>query len=142
MTPAEAAITETVRGFEAMGLDALRAEWGRRYGPPPRLRSVDLLRHLLAWRVQVEALGGLDRRMIRQIIAAAKSGKGPRAKVQTGVRIAREWQGRLHEVEAVEGGFIHLGKRYRSLSAIARAITGTRWNGPRFFGLRDEDIAA
>jgi len=103
---------------------------------------VDLLRHLLAWRVQVDALGGLDRRVIRQIIASAKSGRGPRGKVQTGVRIAREWQGRLHEVEAVDGGFVHQGRRYRSLSAIARAITGTRWNRPRFFGLRDEDMAA
>ena len=142
MTPAEEEVTLIVRGFEVLDLEALRGEWRRRYGPAPKMRSVALLRYLLAWRVQSEVLGGLDRRLVREIIAAGRRKGPPRPRIQRGTRIAREWQGRMHEVEVVEDGYVHQGKRYRSLSAIARAITGTRWNGPRFFGLRDEADAA
>ena len=136
MTPAEAEATAAARSFETMGLEALRAEWRRRYGAPPTLRSVQLLRHMLAWRVQADAMGGLDAKLVREIRAAAKSGRRP--SMATGTQLAREWQGRLHEVEVVDGGFLYDGRRYKSLSAVARAITGVRWNGPRFFGLRQE----
>lgn len=138
MTPLEAEVTAMVRGFAAMGLEALRAEWRARYGAPPTLRSAPLLRYLLAWRVQADALGGLDARLVQAIRAAARPGAQPRRTLDVGARLAREWQGKLHEVEVVAGGYLHQGRRHRSLSAIARAITGTRWNGPRFFGLREE----
>jgi len=59
-------------------------------------------------------------------------------KLEPGTRIAREWQGRAIEVEVVEGGYAFNGTTYRSLSKIARHVTGANWNGPRFFGLRDE----
>jgi len=59
--------------------------------------------------------------------------------LKPGARLIREWNGSSHIVEVVEDGFLWNGKRYRSLSAIARAITGTRWSGPRFFGLDPED---
>lgn len=142
MTPLELDVTVQVRGFETMKLDQLREEWRRRYGAPPTLRSPDLLRYLLAWRVQADALGGLDATLVRQIRQAGKAGSSPRLEIAAGSTLAREWQGRLHQVEVVDGGFIHGGRRYRSLSAVARAITGTRWNGPRFFGLRDVREAA
>ncbi len=98
---------------------------------------------MLAWRIQADADGGLDaetRRALRRPIAAAS-----RATPQpsAGTKLVREWQGVQHEVTAApEGGFFYRGERYRSLSQVARAITGTRWNGPRFFGLRDEEEGA
>ncbi len=138
MTPLEAEVTAIVRALDGMGLEELREQWRERYGVPPKLRSAPLLRYMLAWRVQADALGGLDGRLVQAIRAAAQPGAKPRRALDKGARLAREWQGRLHEVEVVDGGYLHEGRRYRSLSAIARAITGTRWNGPKFFGLRDE----
>ena len=61
--------------------------------------------------------------------------------LSNGVRLVREWQGVRHEVVVVEGKFLHHGNTYKSLSQIARAITGARWNGPRFFGLREKAAA-
>ena len=130
-------LEDEVRALEALSLELLRAEWRRRYGAPPGLRSVDLLRRLLAWRIQADAYGDLDadlRRRLRSVAAPRRLDQ----RVRPGARIAREWQGQRYEVEVVDGGFIHAGARYASLSQIARAITGTRWNGPRFFGLRGE----
>lgn len=137
MTPAEAEATEAVRRFEGMTLEALRAEWRRRYGAPPGLRSVDLLRRMLAWQVQAQALGGLEAKLVREIKAAAKRAGPRRQIVDVGARLAREWQGQLHEVNVMQAGYLHRGQTYKSLSAVARVITGARWNGPRFFGLRD-----
>jgi hypothetical protein len=138
VTPAELAATEAARSFETMGLDDLRAQWRARYGAPPTFRSPDLLRRMLAWRVQAEALGGLDRRVLRQILHLAARPNRRKLDAPVGARLTREWNGRAYEVEIVHGGYIHDGSTYDSLSAVARAITGTRWNGPRFFGLREE----
>jgi hypothetical protein len=130
-------LEDDVRGLEAMDLELLRAEWRARYGAPPGLRSVDLLRRLLAWRIQADAYGDLDTELRRRL----RSTSTPRRldqRVRPGARITREWQGRRCEVDVVHGGFVYAGIRYRSLSEVARVITGTRWNGPRFFGLRAE----
>lgn len=136
----EAAQTATAqsRCLEDMDLGALRVEWRRRIGPPPPVRSVDLMRRILAWRIQAEVFGGLDvetRRALRSTRIATK------AALQPGTRITREWQGRAHVVEVQADGFWYEDQRHNSLSAIARQITGARWNGPRFFGLRLEDAA-
>ncbi len=137
MTPAEA--TQLARSFEVMNLDDLREAWRARYGAPPTLRSADLLKRMLAWRVQSEAMGGLDRNLVRQILSAGQAKRGPRRSIVCkGVKLVREWQGEVHEVEVQDGGYLYNGARYASLSSIARKITGTRWNGPRFFGLREE----
>lgn len=129
-------LEDQVRALEALNLEALRDEWRRRFGAPPGLRSVDLLRRLLAWKIQAEAYGDLDPDVRRRLRS-----KSPTPKTETGLRpgarVIREWQGKRYEVDIVDGGFLHAGERYTSLSQIARAITGTRWNGPRFFGLRD-----
>lgn len=114
-------------------LTELRAEWQRRYGPAPALRSADLLRRVLAWRVQVDAEGGL-RPETKKLLADRKKGGQP--VLATGTRISRDWLGITHEVEVVESGFLYAGRKWKSLSHVAREITGTRWNGPRFFGLR------
>ena len=134
-------LEDDVRALEALGLEALRAEWRRRYSAPPGLRSVDLLRRLLAWRIQADAYGDLDGDVRRRLRAAAAPRRTDQ-RVRPGARIAREWQGRRYEVDVVEGGFVHGGVRYASLSQIARLITGTRWNGPRFFGLRADEAAS
>jgi hypothetical protein len=69
---------------------------------------------------------------------AGRPGRRPRHDVHLleGTKLLREWRGLTHEVTVIEGGYEHQGKRYRSLSAVARAITGTQWSGPLFFGLR------
>lgn len=130
-------VTAEVRALENLDLNGLRAAWRERYGPPPRMRSPDLLRRLLAWRIQSDALGGLDRKTARAVSSDAAP-TPPKPKVREGVRLSREWQGRTYEVEAVDGGFVLNGTSYASLSEAARAITGVRWNGPRFFGLREK----
>jgi hypothetical protein len=127
-------ITEEVRALESLDLHGLRGEWRRRYGEPPKMRSRELLARLLAWRVQADAFGGLDATTIRLL----KSDRLPplRPTLEPGTRLARDWQGRRHEVDVLESGFRYNGADYRSLSEVARTITGTRWNGLRFFGLR------
>ena len=119
--------------LERAGLQELRAEWEQRFGAAPRLRSVDLLRRILTWRIQVAEQGGPDRATRRMI---AGSSAGPEMLLAEGAVITREWKGVRHEVEVADGCFIYGGERWKSLSEVARAITGTRWNGPRFFGLR------
>lgn len=135
-----AAITEEVRALERLDLEGLRAEWRRRYEPPPKLRSPELLRLMLAWRIQAAAFGGLDamtRRRLRQ-------GRGAPAKsdyLGQGARITREWRGVDYFVETVDGGYRWDGTTYASLSAVAMAITGVKRNGPKFFGLREDAVA-
>jgi len=127
-------IAAEVRALEALDLEGLRAEWRRRFGAPPTLRSHDLLRRNLAWRIQADAYGGIDldlRKRLQQTKA-----RGPRLPI--GTRLAREWKGRRYEVEKTADGFRLGDAVYKSLSQVAREITGTRWNGLRFFGVRNE----
>ena len=128
-------ITEEVRALTRLDLEGLRAEWRRRIGPPPALRSPELLRRMLGWEIQAAAFGGLDAETRRRL-RRPPSTKTPAATPTPGTRLAREWKGVTHEVEVRADGYLHAGHRYRSLSEVARAITGSRWNGPRFFGLR------
>jgi hypothetical protein len=124
-----------VEALAGLDLDGLRAVWQRHYGPPPPLRSVELFRLMLAWRLQAEALGGLDGETRRQLRRPRATAEG--LALGIGARLRREWQGRLVEVEIEAEGFRWQGTLYPSLSAAATAIAGTRWNGPRFFGLRN-----
>ena len=73
--------------------------------------------------------------MTRRLLSGGAA--GPEALLSEGTVITREWKGVRHEVEIADGGFIYRGERWKSLSEVARTITGTRWNGPRFFGLRE-----
>jgi hypothetical protein len=127
-------IAAQLEKIEAEDLPQLRERWRARWGDPPRLRSVALLRRLIAWRIQVEACGGLDAGT-RKLLRGGAS--GPESLLAPGTVLTREWQGVRHRVEVTDDGLIHDGRRWSSLSEIARAITGTRWNGPRFFGLRE-----
>ena len=119
-----------------LDLEGLRSAWRQRYGPPPGLRSVELLRLMLAWRMQAAAYGGLDPTVRRQL---KRHGRLQTEGLDLGVgaRLRREWQGRTVEVEVTDAGFLCDGQLHASLSAAATAVAGTRWNGPRFFGLRE-----
>ena len=106
--------------------------------------SRELMIQAIAYRIQENMFGGLSR-AARMKLAAAKEGsagaRADRAKVQhrvkPGTRFLREWQGQTHEVTATtDGRFFYSDRTYRSLSEIARQITGTRWSGPAFFGLK------
>jgi hypothetical protein len=129
-------IEAKVRSLAHMNIAELRDEWRRRYGAPPMFRSTDLLSRLLAWRIQADAFGGFDKRTIALIRAERVA--PPRIALAKGTRLARVWRGMRHEVEVVDGGFRHDGTMYGSLSEVARIITGTRWNGLKFFGLREQ----
>ncbi len=125
----------------------LVARWQAIYRTdPPKGISRNLLIRGIAYEIQAKRFGGLKRatdRRLRMIAnGTANGGHGGRetgSSLQPGTRLVREWNGVSHVVEAIEGGFIWNGDRYRSLSAIARAITGARWSGPRFFGLNSAD---
>jgi len=129
------AVLEEVRSLADLDLPGLREVWRDRYGCPPRIRSVELLRRVLAWRVQEAHFGGLDAETKRLLRRASER---PRAttSLKPGARLAREWRGRIYEVEITSDGVLYDGRRFASLSAVASEISGTRWNGPRFFGLR------
>ncbi|WP_324751002.1 DUF2924 domain-containing protein [Sphingomonas sp. LY54] len=116
-------------------LEKLRKEWERRYGAAPRLRSPALLRRILIWRIQAATEGGLDWVTRRLLVSDAS----PENLMAEGSVITREWKGMQHQVEVADGGYFYNGRRWKSLSEVARKITGTRWNGPRFFGLRDAE---
>ena len=124
-----------------LGLEPLRTIWRERFGAPPAIRSPEILSLMLAWRIQAAREGGLDgelrRTMRRQASAPVATALIP------GTRLTREWQGVRHEVVVEpDGRFRHRDELHRSLSQVARKITGSRWNGPRFFGLRAGEEAA
>ena len=127
------AVEAEIRLIETMSLQELRAAWSARWGLPPCFRSADLLRRLIAWRLQTELFGDLDvetRTLLRRTAIPQPTGLPP------GSRLTREYRGQLHHVDVGDHAFDYQGATYASLSAIARQITGSRWNGPRFFGLR------
>ena len=103
--------------------------------PPPRL-SQDLLRRALAYRIQADRLGGLSRKVEKLLRTdSLPSAENAHQRLIPGTQLVREWQGQMHVVDIVERGFRWRDERFDSLSAVARKITGTRWSGPRFFGL-------
>ena len=130
-------IDELVVEVGTMDLDQLRALWTTRYGSPPSLRSLPILRMLLAWRIQADALGGLDART-RRALGRTGSVVAEGKHLGIGARLTRNWQGREVEIVVEEAGFRWEDQLFPSLSAAATAIAGSRWNGPRFFGLRGQ----
>jgi hypothetical protein len=121
----------------ALGLDDLRSLWLRiAQNSAPRAFSRDLLARMIAYRVQEQRLGKLGREMRQRLDRLAKGGGEPVRHLKVGTVMVREHEGTLHEVMVVPTGFSWRDKTYPSLSAIALTITGTSWNGPRFFGLR------
>jgi hypothetical protein len=93
-----------------------------------------MLRRLLAWKIQAAAFGDLDPEVRRKLRRATVAGAA--AAPRPGVQLGREWRGVRHDVEVTADGFVYAGATYPSLSKVALTITGVKWNGPRFFGLR------
>jgi hypothetical protein len=131
-------VEDLVDSLEVLDLDGLRAVWSNRFGPPPKLRSVELLRLMLAWRLQAQLHGGLDAATRRQLERRGSRVMREGRQLGLGAVLRRSWEGRMIEVIVEADGFRFDGELYPSLSAIASHVTGTRWNGPRFFGLRKE----
>ena len=130
-----------------MRIDALRHVWTDWFeDEPPPCQSAELLRRLLAWRLQEKRFGGLPadtKRRLRQLRAGREAGARNRPVpilLKPGTMITREWRGAVQRVHVLENGFAYKGKQYGSLSQIARIITGKRWSGPRFFGVEAEKI--
>lgn len=128
-------IDPQIDALSSLDLPQLRASWPLRYGPLPSTRSPELLRLMLGWRLQAAFHGGLDAVTRRQLQRTGPLECEGRA-LGVGARLTRQWQGQRIEVVVTEDGFKWNGTSYKSLSSAATAIAGSRWNGPRFFGLR------
>jgi hypothetical protein len=128
----------SVTDIEAMERPALITVWSEILGAPvPKRLSSPFLRRFLAFEVQAQQFGGLSKSFIDKLGRAdAEKPESRSPALRPGGRLIREWNGITHAVDVVEGGFVWDGQRHSSLSAIARAITGARWSGPRFFGLK------
>ncbi len=134
-----AAIEAGVEHIRSLGIGALRQRWRLMFGATaPKGLTKDIVARMIAHRIQAEAFGGLDRETVKLLDRLARGGKpdGLTRRLKAGTVLVREYQGERHTVTVVPGGFLWQDSTYLSLSAIARAITGTAWNGPRFFGLR------
>jgi hypothetical protein len=131
-----AAIEAEIARVRSLRDDALRRQWRVMFGrTPPADMSKDMLRRMIAWRLQERAFGGLDRESLRFLDGLARHGGSPRRRLKPGTVLVREYHGQRHTVIVASNGFDWQGTIYPSLSAIARAITGTAWSGPRFFAL-------
>ena len=134
-----AAIEAELGQLGSLGIEALRQRWRLLFGAtPPKGLTKDIIARTIAFRIQQEAFDGLDRETGKLLDRLARGGKrdGLNRRLKAGSVLVREYQGERHTVTVVPGGFVWQESTYSSLSAIARAITGTAWNGPRFFGLR------
>lgn len=129
-------INMEVRALECLDLEGLRAVWIARYGPAPKLRSRELLGLMLAWRIQSKAFGKLDP-ATRRKLKTETTGVRSSLDLAPGTVLTREWKGVAETVRCTEAGFEWRGRSYRSLSAVARAISGAARSGPLFFGLKE-----
>ena len=138
-----AAIEAEIARIRSLRLDVLRRRWRVMFGrTPPAVLSKDLLGRMIARRLQEQAFGSLDRESLRFLEGLARHGGSPRRQLKPGTVLVRDYQGQHHTVTVVPDGFNWQGTTYPSLSAIARAITGTAWSGPRFFALRLNGVPA
>jgi hypothetical protein len=123
----------------------LRTQWRNLFRrDPPVSFGRDLLRRSIAYRIQEQAYGGLNLENRRTIdLLVRKLRENPKEtlelprRIKTGSELVRTWNGTCHHVIVGEQGYVYADETYKTLSEIARKITGTRWNGPRFFGLRN-----
>ena len=134
-----AAIDAEVDQIRSLGIDALRKRWRVMFGAvPPKGLTKDILGRMIAYRIQEEVFGGLDRGTIKLLDRLARGEKSNELnrRLKPGTVLVREYNGERHTVTVTPDGFSWQEATYSSLSVIAQTITGTKWNGPRFFGLR------
>jgi Protein of unknown function (DUF2924) len=146
--PLDASLLSIVANLEGLDLDGLRRQWRAHLGgEAPAHLSRWLLMKVLAYRLQTDALGDLDKSIRRILRSGKEDGVGapfdrraPQTReglgLKAGALLVREWNGRLERVMILDEGFAWNGQTFGSLSQIAKAMTGTNWNGHRFFGLR------
>ena len=146
--PRDASLLSIVANLEGLDLDGLRRQWHAHLGgEAPAHLPRWLLMKVLACRLQSDAFGDLDKSIRRILCSGKEDGVGApfdRREPQTreglglkaGALLVREWKGQLERVMILEEGFAWNGQTFGSLSQIAKAMTGTNWNGHRFFGLR------
>ena len=136
-------LAREIASLPAVDVAALRQTWVALFGaePPPSLGRSFLVR-ALAYRLQERVLGGLKPATLR-ILERAVDGRSdvalkriPKRSAGAGTVLIREWRGLTHRVTVLDNDVVYRGRRYKSLSEVARAITGTRWSGPAFFGLK------
>jgi hypothetical protein len=138
-SPATSDLDAELARIAAMNVNQLRDAWRRkRGGDPPEALSKDLIARALAHWLQEERIGSLDPHVRKLVGSLTKKNGAPIRHMKIGSVIVREYRGELHEVFVASDGFTWQGETYASLSVIAKKITGTSWNGPRFFGLRGE----
>ena len=129
--------------LDSLTILELRQEWRRLHQTPPPMRlSRDLLLRGIAYKFQERVLGGLSKATLRKLQGSGSENSSsitkrrPRVSFKPGTRLVREWHGVTHTVVILADGVEWRGQRYRSLSVVARQITGAHWSGPRFFGLK------
>ena len=127
----------TPHDIEQMDRAALLPLWQEvMQSPPPKQLSMPFLRRFLAFELQARQRGALPKWFDKRLEAARKNRDKPVAPaLQPGARLLREWNGVTHVIDVTDTGFVWNGDRHRSLSGIAKSITGAHWSGPRFFGL-------
>jgi hypothetical protein len=137
-----ASLEDRLAELDELGHTQLRRAWVKLTGRPVPKLGPPTLRLALAYEIQARALGGLSRQTQQKLDQLAQAKTVTRA-AALGMRLVREWNGTVHVVSIGEGGAVEWnGKTWRSLSEVARAITGTRWSGPAFFGLKTAKRAA
>ena len=134
-------IRTEIERFKSLDLESLRIAWCSKFKREGGNLSRDILLRMLVWRIQEKSFGGYDRPTEAVLHRYAGSegnlgGDGNSRHVQTGTVLVREYQGVRHTVTVVPDGFIWQERKYSNLTRIAQEITGVKWNGPRFFGLR------
>ena len=144
-------LTSGLESLASLNLRQLREEWSKYYrSEVPSAMSPELLQRAIGYKMQEKMLGGLNRRaQLRLSSLRSTSGNGKVAHrerlipaLKSGTKLLREWQGKVHEVLALDDGqFAYAGKTFRSLTIIAQQITGAHWSGPRFFGLKPARVS-
>lgn len=135
-------IEAQISALDALSPEALRQRWTALTGRPVPRIGPSMLRLALAWEIQAKAHGGMPRKLTTRLDQLGR-GLTQTAPTRAGMRLVREWGGKTHVVIVGEDQVIRWEDReYRSLSEVARAITGTRWSGPAFFGLKSTKKAA
>lgn len=127
--------TNLILAISSMSRTELLDLWCKNWtNDPPKHVSRRLLELSAAWHLQCREIGGPDREL-RRLLRENAGSLLERQSIKPGTRLVREWNGRTHHVEVLAEGFRWNDNTYRSLSSIAKAITGSHWSGPRFFGL-------
>jgi Protein of unknown function (DUF2924) len=134
------AVEAEIDRVRSLGFDELRALWRRTFrSSPPSAFTKDLVARFICWHLQEQAFGGLDPSAMKLLDGLAhgdKRGAERARRLKAGTVLVREYQGERHTVTVAADGFLWCDSTYKSLTTIARAITGTAWSGPRFFGVQ------